>query len=162
MTVRDLANFDVKICSPDTDLASAAKIMWDCDCGVVPVVDQERRLVGMVTDRDICIAAATRAAKPSDIHVRDVMSQSVASCRADDDIQSALNVMKQRRVRRLPVLDEGGRLAGIISVNDLVARAECRSGAEVSGQEFLDTFKAICAHTHEAVPAVARTGGRRS
>ena len=155
MTVRDLANFDVKVCSPDTDLASAAKIMWDCDCGVVPVVNEERRLVGMVTDRDICIAAATRAAKPSDIQVRDVMSQSVASCRADDDVQAALSAMKQRRVRRLPVLDARGRLAGIISVNDLAMRADARSGAEVPAQAFLDTFKAICAHTREAVPAGA-------
>lgn len=153
MTVRDLANFDVKVCSPDTDLASAAKIMWDCDCGVVPVVNVERRVLGMVTDRDICIAAATRAAKPSDIQVRDVMSQAVASCKAEDDANTALAIMKQRRVRRLPVLDARGRLAGILSVNDLAIRADARAGADVSGQAFLDTFKAICAHTREAIPA---------
>jgi CBS domain-containing protein len=153
MTVRDLANFDVKVCGPDTDLASAAKIMWDCDCGVVPVVNEGQRVLGMVTDRDICIAAATRAAKPSDIHVRDVMSEAVASCRAEDDVREALSIMKQRRVRRLPVLDAQGRLVGIISVNDLVMRADCRSGADVSGQAFLDAFRAICAHTREAVPA---------
>ena len=153
MTVRDLANFDVKVCGPDTDLASAAKIMWDCDCGVVPVVNEERRVLGIVTDRDICIAAATRATKPSDIRVRDVMSEAVASCNANDDVRTALSVMKQRRVRRLPVLDAQGRLAGILSVNDLVMRADCRSGADVSGQAFLDTFRAICAHTREAVPA---------
>lgn len=153
MTVRDLANFDVKVCSPDTDLASAAKIMWDCDCGVVPVVNEERRVLGMVADRDICIAAATRAAKPSDIQVRDVMSQAVASCKAEDDANIALSIMKQRRVRRLPVLDARGQLAGILSVNDLAMRADGRAGAGVSGQAFLDTFKAICTHTRDAVPA---------
>jgi CBS domain-containing protein len=153
MTVKDIANFDVKVCSPDTDLASAAKIMWDCDCGVVPIVNEKRRVIGMVTDRDICIAAATRAAKASDIRVRDVMSEAVASCRADDDVHTALSVMKQRRVRRLPVLDAQERLVGILSVNDLATRADCRSGADVSGQAFLDTFKAICAHTREAVTA---------
>ena len=153
MTVRELANFDVKVCSPDTDLATAAKIMWDCDCGVVPVVNEERRVLGMVTDRDICIAAATRAAKPSDIQVRDVMSQAVASCKAEDDANTAMGIMKQRRVRRLPVLDARGRLAGILSVNDLAMRADTRAGAEVSAQAFLDTFKAICAHSREAVPA---------
>jgi CBS-domain-containing membrane protein len=153
MTVKDVANFDVKACSPDTDLASAAKIMWDCDCGVVPVVNEEQRVVGMVTDRDICIAAATRASRPSDVQVRDVMSGDVATCRAGDDVHAALKTMKERRVRRLPVLDAQGRLAGIISVNDLVMRAEGRSGSGLAGQEFLDTLRSICAHTREAVSA---------
>ena len=153
MTVRDLANFDVKACSPDTDLASAAKIMWDCDCGVVPVVNNERRVVGMVTDRDICIAAATRASRPSDVQVRDVMSQNVASCKSGDDADAALKTMKQHRVRRLPVLDAEGRLAGILSMNDLVMRVECRPKADVSGEVFLDALKAVCAHTREAVSA---------
>ena len=153
MTVRDLANFDVKACSPDSDLASAAKIMWDCDCGVVPVVNNERRVVGMVTDRDICIAAATRASRPSDVQVRDVMSRDVASCKSGDDAHTALKTMKQHRVRRLPVLDAEGRLAGIISMNDLVMRVECHPKADVSGEAFLDALKAVCAHTWEAVSA---------
>jgi CBS-domain-containing membrane protein len=153
MTVRDLTNFDVKTCGPDMDLAMAAKIMWDCDCGVVPVVDDERKILGMVTDRDICIAAATRASKASDIRVRDVMSQAIASCSAGDDVQTALSIMKQRRVRRLPVLDDRGRLAGILSINDLVMRADCRAGAVVPGTAFLDTMKAICEHTRKAVTA---------
>jgi CBS-domain-containing membrane protein len=153
MTVRDLANFDVKACSADTDLASAAKIMWDCDCGTVPVVNEARQVIGMLTDRDICIAAATRASRPSDVQVRDVMSQNVASCDAGDDVHAALKTMKERRVRRLPVLDSEGRLAGIISMNDIVQQAECRPKAGVSGDAFLDTLKAICAHAQEPVSA---------
>jgi CBS domain-containing protein len=153
MIVKDIAEFDVKFCTPDTDLAKAAKIMWDCDCGVVPVVDEERKVIGMVTDRDICIAAATRAAKPSDIQVRDVMSRDVASCGVGDDVHVALNTMKAQRVRRLAVLNEQDRLAGIISMNDLVIRASCRQKAEVSGEDFLDTLKAICAHSRETVAA---------
>ena len=85
MIVKNLAAFDVKSCTPDTDLATAAKIMWDCDCGAVPVVNEERKVIGMVTDRDICIAAATRASRPSDVQVRDVMSQEVVSCKSGDD-----------------------------------------------------------------------------
>lgn len=153
MIVKDLVAFDVKSCAPDTDLATVAKIMWDCDCGVVPVVNEERKVIGMVTDRDICIAAATRATKPSDIQTRDVMSEDVAVCGIGDDVRTALKTMKERRVRRLPVLDGEGRLAGIISLNDLVVRAACRSGADVSGDAFLDTMKAICAHSREAVHA---------
>jgi CBS domain-containing protein len=153
MTVRDLAEFDVKACSPDADLASAAKIMWDGDCGAVPVVNADRRVIGMLTDRDICIAAATRAAAPPNVQVRDVMSREVASCSVDDDVRTAMKVMRERRIRRIPALDAQGRLAGILSINDLAMRAECRSGAAVPGELFLETLKAICAHTHEPVPA---------
>lgn len=153
MTVKELAALDVRSCAPETDLATAAKIMWDCDCGIVPVVTEDRKVVGMVTDRDICIAAATRGARPSDIQVRDVMSGDVAGCRLDDDANAALKTMKKRRVRRLPVLDRQDRLAGILSMNDLIMRAECRAGAGVSGEAFLEALKAICAHTREPVSA---------
>jgi CBS domain-containing protein len=146
MTVKDAANFDVKACSASTDLASAAKIMWDRDCGAVPVVDDNRRVIGMVTDRDICIAAATRASRPSDIEVRDVMSSQVATCHAEDDVHAALKTMQSRQVRRLPVVDGQDRLTGILSMNDLVTHMNFRSGAE--GQMFMDALKAVSQHTH--------------
>ncbi len=107
----------------------------------------------MLTDRDICIATATRGARPSDIQVKDVMSRDLAACRLDDDAQAALKTMKERRVRRLPVLDAQGRLAGIVSLNDLAMRAEYRSGAAVPGEAFLETMKTICAHTGQPVSA---------
>ena len=153
MIVKDLAALDVKSCTPDTDLATAAKIMWESDCGAVPVVNSDREVIGMVTDRDICIAAATRAARPSDIRVKDVMSRDVASCGIRDDVHVALNTMKEQRVRRLPVVDEQERLAGIISVNDFAIHAECHPRAHVSGEAFLDTLKAICAHAQQSVTA---------
>lgn len=153
MIVKDVAAFDVKSCTADTDLATVAKILWDCDCGVAPVVNEERKVIGMITDRDICIAAATRSASPEHLRVRDVMSGDVYACGMGDDVRTALETMKAQRVRRLPVLDGQGRLAGIISMNDLVMRAECRAGADVPGEEFLDTLKAICTHSREAVPA---------
>ena len=153
MTVRDLAELDVKSCSPDADLASAAKIMWDGDCGAVPVVNVDGKVIGMLTDRDTCIAAATRAAAPLNIQVKDVMSREVASCTAGDDVRTAMKTMKERRIRRIPVLDAQGRLAGILSINDLAMRAECRSGATVPGELFLETLKAICAHVHQPVTA---------
>jgi len=153
MVVRELAAFDVKSLNPNADLASAAKIMWDCDCGAVPVVDDDRKVMGMVTDRDICIAAATRAAVPSTIQVKEVMSREVAACKAEDDVRTALKIMKERRIRRLPVLDAEGRLAGMLSMNDLVMRTDFRAGAAVPGELFLDTLKSISAHTHEPVSA---------
>lgn len=119
----------------------------------VPVVNDERNVIGMITDRDICIAAATRSASPADIRVRDVMSGEVHACAIGDDVRVALNTMKEQRVRRLPVLDGQERLAGIISVNDLVMRTECRKGANVPGEDFLETLQSICAHSREAVTA---------
>lgn len=154
MTVRELQTSDVKSCGPDTDLAAVATIMWDCDCGVVPVVTDDRKVIGMITDRDICIAVSSRSAVPSSLRARDVMSGGgLFSCAPGDDARAALRTMKKHRVRRLPVLDEQGRLAGIISLNDLVMRAECRRNAEVPGEEFIDTLQSICAHTTAAVHA---------
>ena len=153
MTVKELAAFDVKSCSPDTDLATAAKLMWDGDCGAVPVVNDERKVIGMVTDRDICIAAATRGSKPSDIRVRDVMSQDLATCRATDTVDDVLKTMKKARVRRLPVVDERERLTGIVSLNDIAMRADCRPNAAVSGERFIETLKVIGTHARETVAA---------
>jgi CBS-domain-containing membrane protein len=108
----------------------------------------------MITDRDICIATATRSAIPSEIRVRDVMSGGgLHSCAAEDDVRTALGTMRKHRVRRLPVLDQQGRLTGIISMNDLVMRAECRKGADVPGEEFLETLQSFCARSTEAVTA---------
>jgi CBS domain-containing protein len=72
------------------------------------------------------------------------MSGDVYSCSPEDDVRTALKVMRERRIRRLPVVDRDERLVGIISMNDLVAGAECRKGADVPGEEFLDTLKVIC------------------
>lgn len=146
MTVKELMTVNVKSCSEETDLATAAKMMWDGDCGIVPVVNGERHITGVITDRDICIAAATRAMSPASIRARDVMSREITTCMANDEVRDALATLKDQRVHRLPVVDDQDRLVGIISMNDLVARAECRRGAEIPGEEFLDTMKAICAH----------------
>jgi CBS domain-containing protein len=153
MTAKDLMTANVKSCGPDADLASVAKIMWDRDCGTVPVVNEERNVIGMITDRDICIAAATRSTAPANIPVREVMSRPVHKCFSEDGVSTVLRTMKERRVRRLPVLDRQERLVGIVSMNDLVARADRHSGANVPGEEFLATLKSICGHAVAAVPA---------
>jgi CBS domain-containing protein len=151
MTAKNLMTSDVKSCSADADLASVAKIMWDRDCGSVPVVNEERRVIGVITDRDICIAAATRSTAPANIRVRDVMTGHVYTCSPDEDVRTVLNTMQKGRVRRLPVVDQKQRLVGIISTNDLVARADCRTGADVPGEEFLETLRTICKHSSAAV-----------
>ena len=148
MRVRDLQTSDVQAVNPDTNLAAAAQIMWECDCGVVPVIDHDRNLVGMITDRDIAIAATTRSAAPADIPVRDVMSRGqLYSCRPDDDVRAALRTMGERRVRRLPVTDRENHLVGIVSLNDLVRHVTSRSGSDVPGDELIEALQSISTPT---------------
>ena len=151
MRVQELMSTHVQACDANADLAKVAKMMWDGDCGIVPVTDGNRNVIGVVTDRDICIAAATRATAPAAIRARDVMSQEVFTCDQRDDVRQVLATLKDRRVRRLPVVDAEARLVGIISLNDLVRAADCRRTSAIPGEDFLDTMKAISAHVTPAL-----------
>jgi CBS domain-containing protein len=149
MKVKDVMTRNVKSCRPEGSLDQAAILMWDNDCGVLPVVDSESRVMGMITDRDIAIAASTKGRLPTQINVGEVMSGNVYACAEDEDIKSALHTMRREKVRRLPVINYDGKLAGILSLNDIVLRAgEARTGwaPEISHEEVVSTFKAICEH----------------
>lgn len=150
MKVQEVMTRNVKSCQPDSNVEQAATLMWDYDCGALPVVDKENRVMGMITDRDIAIAASTRGRLTSQISVGDVMSGNVYACAEDEDLKSALHTMRREKVRRLPVINYDGRLAGILSINDIVLRAgEGRTGwaPEISQEEVVSTFKAICEHS---------------
>jgi CBS domain-containing protein len=144
--VKELMSTDVQSCTPETDLATVARMMWDGDCGIIPVVDDQRRVAGVITDRDICIAAATRSLDPARIRVSEAMTRDVTTCVEDADARSALQALKEHRVRRLPVVNRQDRLVGVLSINDLVRQADCRQGTGVPGEEFLETLQVICAH----------------
>jgi CBS domain-containing protein len=149
MKVKDVMTRNVKSCRPEGSLDQAAILMWDNDCGVLPVVDSESRVMGMITDRDIAIAASTKGRLTTQINVGEVMSGNVYACAEDEDIKSALHTMRREKVRRLPVINYDGKLAGILSLNDIVLRAgEARTGwaPEISQEEVVSTFKAICEH----------------
>jgi CBS domain-containing protein len=147
MKVKEIMTCDVKCCGLDTNLAAAATIMWERDCGSVPVADNQGRVVGLITDRDICIAAATRSRAEWDIRVRDVISKNLYTCAPTDDVHYALAVMKKQKVRRLPVIGQDGRLAGVVSMNDIVLRAMTGKGTELSAEDVVGTMKSICAHS---------------
>ena len=119
--------------------------LWRADCGALPVIDEDRDLVGIITDRDICIALGTRDRPASEVVVDEVMSSRVHTCRAEDDVSVALGLMKEHRVRRLPVLDDQGKLVGILSMNDMVLSAGQGPGA-VKSTAFLQALRAICTH----------------
>jgi len=143
----------VECCPPDTDLGSAAMMMWEKDCGFVPVVDgPERRVIGTVTDRDICMGLATSGKGPHDRTVREVMSQAAFTVEPETDVDEALDVMGTHRIRRLPVVDERGSLQGILSVNDLVLVADERAdddGGAIPVEKVVRTLKSICEHRQD-------------
>jgi CBS domain-containing protein len=152
MKVKDLMTREPRTCSPDTTLAVAAHLMWDGDCGILPVVD-DGALVGVVTDRDMYIALATQNARASHLRVGAVASKTVATCEPEDDVHSALATMKQARVRRLPVLGFGRTVLGVLSMNDILRVAG--TGRGVSDEEVVATLQAICAHHHPTPHVVA-------
>jgi CBS domain-containing protein len=119
MHVKKLMTKQARTCSPDDRLSRVAQIMWDADVGFLPVVDAEQLLVGVVTDRDVCMAAYTQGARLEELRVESVMSRNVFTCRPDDAISVAEELMRQRQLRRLPVTDVAGKLAGVITVGDL-------------------------------------------
>jgi CBS domain-containing protein len=156
MKVQELMTTDVEACAPTTDLAGVAMTMWRHDCGIVPVVDDDGRLVGVVTDRDICMATATRHRRPEELSAREVMSEKVYTVNPDEELRVALERMQAYKVRRLPVTDEQRRLKGILSINDIVMNARpstARVSAEPSANDLLAVMKSISQHPLPAVRA---------
>jgi CBS domain-containing protein len=124
MKVKEICTWDPWVCPIEGSLADAAQIMWDGDCGSVPIIDAERKVVGIISDRDITMAALTKDRVPRSVGVREVMTGDVVTCHPEDDVRLALRTMGERRVRRLPVIDEQGRLQGILSISDCIRHAK--------------------------------------
>ena len=162
--VEELMTRDVKYCGPDTNLAAAAQMMWDNDCGALPVVGDRDVAVGMITDRDIAIAAATKGRLASEITVGEVMIGETHACAPDDDVQSALETMASGRVRRLPVVNQQGHLQGILSINDLILLAGQTIGATeapgVTDEDVMNTLRVLC--EHRGAVRAAKGGGAKA
>jgi CBS domain-containing protein len=141
MNVKEVMVAAVKSCGPNDVVNWAAQIMWENDCGCLPVVDGASRVIGMLTDRDICMAAYTQGAGLSAILVSSAMSRDVFSCRPSDDLLAAQRVMREHQVRRLPVTDAAKKLVGIVSLND-IARAAALTAAGKA--QVASTLVAVC------------------
>ena len=149
MKVKEIMSANAKACTLTDNLADAARSMWNTDCGILPVVAEGGKVVGLITDRDICMAAAIQGRHLENIAIEDVSSGRVFSCKPDDDVRVALKLMQENKVRRLPVVADDGKLAGILSMNDIVVNAKelpDKKGANVSYADVVETYKAICAH----------------
>ena len=146
MKVQDVMTDEVQSCAPETNLATVAMQMWRGDFGAMPVV-AGRKVVGMITDRDICMAAATKHRDPANIRVKEVISGQVYGCSCDTDIHEALKMMQQKQVRRLPIIrPEDGRLQGILSMNDVALKTQAGREVELSVEDVEQTLRAICTH----------------
>jgi CBS domain-containing protein len=125
--VLDAMTRSVVTCKADDSLNRAAQVMWEADCGAVPIVDEDGRLIGMITDRDICMAAYTQGLPLAGISVRSAMSTALHSCKPGDSLRSLMDAMAKYQVRRVPVVDEGGKLVGIVSLADVARLAQAPS-----------------------------------
>ena len=143
MKVKELMTPAPRTCTSDTTLAAAAHLMWEGDCGILPVVD-DGELVGVVTDRDMYIALATRNARAAEVRVGAVASRKIATCGLDDQIETALATMRRARVRRLPVVGADGSLLGMLSINDILLAAGANK--PVRNEDVVNTLQAICGH----------------
>jgi len=146
MKVKDAMMGTPYYCQLDTNLGSATELMWVGNCGFLPVMGPDGKIIGVVTDRDICIALGTRNRLPGDVTVREVMSNRLFACSADDDVHVALRTMQEGGVRRLPVIVEKGTLVGVISMDDLLLRADAAGigkQPELSTEDVVKTYRAI-------------------
>jgi CBS domain-containing protein len=131
MRVGEAMTRDVRITNPDETIQQAARMMASLDAGVLPVADHDR-LVGMITDRDIAIRGIA-AGKGPDAKIRDVMTTDVKYCFDDQDVDEVTRNMADIQVRRLPVVDRGKRLVGILSLGDIAVSGDDTAGEALKG-----------------------------
>jgi CBS domain-containing protein len=122
MQVKELMTKDVRTCLATDSINEAARIMWESDCGCVPVVEEDRKLVGIITDRDICMAAYTQGRTLTQMSVDGVASKNVVTVHENDSLHRAEQLMHDAQIRRLPVVDSKDQLVGMLSISDLARR----------------------------------------
>jgi CBS domain-containing protein len=146
MKVRELMTKTAVFCRPETNLAAAGALMWENDCGALPVVSDGRKVTGILTDRDICIALTTRDRLSSQLTAGEVAAKQAIVCKPDDEILAAITSMHNEKIRRLPVVNDEGSLEGIVSMDDIVLQAKKGNGKkkpDVSYGEVVETLQAI-------------------
>ena len=146
MKVKEVMMMTPYACHTETNLGEATELMWKGNCGFLPVLDPNGRIRGVVTDRDVCMALGTRNAPAGNVTVGEVMHGKLLTCTPEDDVHDALQVMKEGHVRRLPVIGADEKLAGVLSLHDVLLRAEPTHAGrepELSSDEVVRTYRAI-------------------
>lgn len=120
MKVKDVMKTDVGFCSTEDNLMKVAEVMRRRDCGVVPIVGADKKVVGMLTDRDLCLAVVARNRKASDVKTEEILGGKPVVCAADNKLEDALRKMRKYQVKRLAVIGASGELVGIFSITDIL------------------------------------------
>lgn len=151
MHIKEIMSQPPVTCPVDYTLDVAARLMWEFDCGVIPIVDADGRLTGVVTDRDICMAALSQGKPLHELPIARTMSPHPVACHVDDSVESVEQLMRDAQIRRVPVVDVDRRPIGVVALNDLVRLA---AHARKSGvdREFVETMAAVCRPRARAVP----------
>ena len=146
MKVKDVMMGTPYCISLQANLGMATELMWKGNCGFLPVVDAEKKVCGVVTDRDICVALGTRNQTAGEVCVEEVVQRKVYACNPEDDVHIALQTMREGHVRRLPVVDASKNLAGVVSMDDILVHAEPSSFGnepELSANEVVRAYRTI-------------------
>jgi len=148
MRVQDVMRRSPASCTPATNLAIAAGLLCSTACDALPVVDGEGRAVGIITHRDVCDALRRTNQRPSDIEAAQAMSGNLAVCRTSDDVHTALKMMKNRSVRHIPVVNEEGKLEGLMCISDVILHARHDDGSriELSYEDVMSALISIYCH----------------
>jgi CBS domain-containing protein len=148
MKVQEVMTEHAVCCGVETNVGAAVELMWTHNCGMLPVVDEDNKLIGIVTDRDICIAMGTRNRLPGELTVGEIAITNVFTCRPDDEIHEALSTMAENHVRRLPVLNGACVLRGILSIDDVITHGDLNKWegcCELSSEEIIRALKRLYA-----------------
>jgi len=143
MKVKDVMMRTPATCGAESNAGEAAEIMWSRNCGLLPITNAENKVIGVVTDRDLCIAMGTRNIPAGEIVVASIATGKVFRCFAEDEIHSALATMAREKVRRLLVLDNEGRLDGILSVDDIVRHASENMNGKIADLSYADVVSTL-------------------
>jgi CBS domain-containing protein len=146
MKVKEIMTQSAVCCGPETNAGRAVELLWERNVGMLPVVDRSGKLIGVVTDRDLCIAMGTRNRLPGDLTVGEIAIRKVFTCKPEDDVHEALSLMSAKQVRRLPVVNKEGIPQGILSMDDLVLHSEIgklRGACELSSEEVTQSLKKV-------------------
>lgn len=124
--VRSIMTMNPACCTSDTKLADVAKLMTEHDCGEIPVVNnhEEKKLVGVITDRDICCRAVAQGLNPAAMNAKDCMSSPAITVGMDFPIEECMELMENKQIRRVPVVDDRGCCCGMVSIADIARKTE--------------------------------------
>jgi CBS domain-containing protein len=150
MKVKEIMTQSAVCCNPETNVGAAVELMWVRNCGMLPVVGADQKLVGIVTDRDICIAMGTRNRLAGELNVGEIATKNVFTCAQDEEIHDALLTMAGKHVRRLPVVNSKGIPQGILSMDDVITHGDLykwEGCCELSSEEIIRSLKQLFRQT---------------